>query len=169
MRAYKCLTALTWILTADATRPRGPVSLYRETIVPAPLANTFAFFADASNLGRLTPSWLNFKILTPMPVQMRPGAEIDYFVSLCGLPIPWRSRIDVWEPGVRFVDRQTVGPYRWWRHEHRFEPASSGTLVIDHVEYVPRGRWFTREFVRRDLDRIFAYRQNTLRHIFLAP
>ena len=83
-----------------------------------------------------------------MPVQMRPGVEIDYLVSLYGLPIPWTALIDVWESGVRFVDRQTVGPYSWWRHDRRFEPASGGTLVIDHVEYVPRGRWFSREFVR---------------------
>ena len=168
MRAYRSLFDLTWILTADSTAPRGRVSLYRETIVPACLADTFAFFADASNLGRLTPSWLNFTILTPLPIVMRPGAEIDYLVSLYGVPIPWRSRIDVWEPGIRFVDRQEVGPYRWWRHEHRFEPTSGGTLVTDHVEYVPRGRWFTREFVRRDVERIFAYRQNALRHIFLT-
>jgi len=36
-----------------------------------------------------------------MPVQMRPGVEIDYLVSLYGLPIPWTSLIDVWESGVR--------------------------------------------------------------------
>ena len=163
MRAYRFLADLTWILTAETTPPRGGVTLHREMIVPASLADTFAFFADASNLGRLTPPWLNFTILTPMPVVMRPGVAIDYLVSLYRLPIPWRSRIDVWEPGVRFVDRQEVGPYRWWRHEHRFEPASGGTLVIDRVEYVPRGRWFTSEFVRRDLERIFAYRQDALR------
>jgi ligand-binding SRPBCC domain-containing protein len=168
MCAYRHLAGLNWVLTADATPPDGQVSLYREMTVPASLPETFAFFADASNLGRLTPSWLNFTILTPMPVVMRPGVEIDYLVSLYRLPIPWRSRIDVWEPGVRFVDRQTVGPYRWWRHEHRFEAAAGGTLVIDHVEYVPRGRWFTRAFVRRDLERIFSYRQDALRRIFLA-
>jgi hypothetical protein len=32
---------------------------------------------------------------------------------LRGVPLPWRTRIDVWEPGVRFVDRQLAGPYLW--------------------------------------------------------
>jgi ligand-binding SRPBCC domain-containing protein len=169
MVRYQRLRLLAWVLSADTNPPTGLASVHCETTVSASPQETFAFFADASNLERLTPPWLNFRILTPMPVQMRPGVEIDYLVSLYGLPIPWRSQIDVWEPGVRFVDRQKVGPYRWWRHDHRFEPASGGTLVIDHVEYAPRGRWFTREFVRRDLERIFAYRQNALRHIFLAP
>jgi ligand-binding SRPBCC domain-containing protein len=101
-----------------------------------------------------------------MPVVMRAGAEIEYRIRLYGIPIPWTSRIDVWEPGVRFVDRQVVGPYLWWRHEHRFEPAGDATRVVDIVEYRPRAAWLTRRFVRRDVERIFEYRQYALRQIF---
>ena len=140
----------------------------REMVVPASLDHTFAFFADASNLERLTPDWLHFRILTPMPVVMREGVEIEYQIRLYSVPIRWRSRIDVWMPGVAFVDRQLSGPYRWWRHEHRFEPAASGTTVIDRIEYVPRAAWMTARLVARDLDRIFTYRQNALRDIFGA-
>ena len=140
--------------------------LHRETVVAAPLDRTFAFFADASNLERLTPAWLNFTIVTPMPVAMREGLEIDYRIKLYGIPLPWRSRIDLWIPGVAFVDRQIVGPYRWWRHEHRFEAVPDGTRVIDRVEYLPRARWISLPFVRRELGRIFTYRQNALREIF---
>ena len=92
--------------------------------------------------------------------------DIDYRISLYGLPIPWRSRIDVWEPGKCFVDRQIVGPYRWWRHEHRFEVVSHGTRVIDHVDYAPRLAWLSGALVRRDLHRIFTYRHDALREIF---
>ena len=149
------------------TRPSsGFAYLRRETIVPASRHDTFAFFADASNLERLTPPWLNFAILTPTPLAMWAGVDIDYRISLYGLPMPWRSRIDVWEPSVRFVDRQVIGPYRWWRHEHRFDTVAGGTLVVDHVEYVPRARWLSAPIVRRDLERIFTYRQNALRQIF---
>ena len=64
---------------------------------------------------------------------MREGLIIDYRLSLYGVPIPWRTRIDVWEPGVRFVDRQVRGPYRVWVHEHRFEAVEGGTRVMDRV------------------------------------
>lgn len=153
------------ILSADERAPRGVMVLHRETMVPASLDETFAFFADAANLERLTPPWLNFAIRTPMPVTMRTGLEIEYEIRLYGVPIPWRTRIDAWEPGVRFVDRQLVGPYRWWHHEHRFEVTDAGTRVIDHVEYLPRVAWLSSAFVRRDLERIFSFRQEEIRSI----
>jgi ligand-binding SRPBCC domain-containing protein len=146
----------------------GLTTLHRETTIPASIDETFAFFADALNLERITPPWLNFTILTRTPVVMRPGVEIDYRIRLYGFPMRWRSRIDIWEPGVRFVDRQIAGPYRWWRHEHRFEAVSGGTLVIDHVEYAPRAAWISGRLVRRALDRIFAFRRTALQEIFGA-
>jgi ligand-binding SRPBCC domain-containing protein len=148
-------------------RPAGPLlHLHRAAVVPASIEETFAFFAEAANLERLTPPWLSFRIRTPQPIVLSEGTVIDYHVSLRGLPLPWRSRIDVWEPRVRFVDRQIVGPYRWWRHEHRFERVPAGTLVVDDVEYLPRMRVFSRRLVERDLTRIFDYRQDSLHRIF---
>ena len=154
-------------LAAVASRPsRGVITLHYETVVPAALDTTFAFFADAANLERLTPPWVHFRIATPMPVVMREGLEIDYRIVVRGLPLGWRSRIDVWAPNRRFVDRQVLGPYRWWHHEHRFEPVGGGTRVIDDVEFLPRLRWVSEPFVRRDVDRIFTYRRTALAAIF---
>jgi ligand-binding SRPBCC domain-containing protein len=154
------------LLAADPRPPRGASILQREITVPSALGETFAFFADAANLERLTPPWLNFTIVTPMPVTMREGLEIRYRVGLYGVPIPWITRIDVWEPGVRFVDRQLAGPYRWWHHTHSFEPVADGTRVIDRVEYKPRAEWISGRLVRRDLNRIFAYRHHKLAALF---
>jgi hypothetical protein len=69
-------------LAAVASAPHNVESLYREIIVPASLTDTFAFFADAANLQRITPPWLHFSILTSMPVEMRAGLEIAYRISL---------------------------------------------------------------------------------------
>jgi ligand-binding SRPBCC domain-containing protein len=144
------------------------MGLRSETFLPAPLDRAFAFFADAANLERLTPSWVKFRIRTPLPIAMGEGAIIDYRITVRGLPIPWRTRIDVWEPGVRFVDRQVAGPYRWWHHEHRFERADGGTRIIDTVEFVPRMAGFTSGFVASDVERIFAFRNLALLKCFEA-
>lgn len=155
-----------WLRAPDRRPRRGWQQIHTTTQVPASLDDAFAFFADASNLERLTPPWLNFTIRTPAPIDMRTGAEIDYEIRLYGVPIPWRSRIDIWEPGRRFVDRQIVGPYRWWSHEHRFETRPEGVTVIDHVDYVPRCRWISAPLVNRDVRRIFEYRRDALERIF---
>ena len=153
-----------WLdLLSAGNRPvRGATTLRFDTVVPVGLDDAFAFFANAVNLERLTPPWVNFRIRTEMPVQMREGAVIDYHIAIYGMPLPWRTRIDVWEPGIRFVDRQVAGPYRWWRHEHRFEPVSGGTRVIDEVEFLPRVSWLSSWLVQRDVRRIFEFRQHEL-------
>ena len=59
------------------------------------------------------------------------------------------------------------GPYRYWRHEHLFEPCVEGTRVIDEVRYsVPCGALVHRIVIQRDIERIFAFRQRKLGEIF---
>ena len=159
-------TGRGWLQSMVARPDRNVTRLEYETFVRAPLEATFAFFSDASNLERLTPGWVQFSILTPLPIVMRAGLEIDYRIRLHGVSLAWTSRIDVWEPNHRFVDRQIAGPYLWWRHEHRFESAGGATRVIDEVEYLPRAAWMTARVVRRDVERIFRYRQDALQQIF---
>jgi ligand-binding SRPBCC domain-containing protein len=169
MAADFALPRSAWLLSAGTRPSRGLLELRSEVVVPVPLDAAFAFFADAWNLERITPPWLHFRIRTARPLAMRAGTMLDYRIRLHGVPIPWRTRIDVWEPGVRFVDRQVVGPYHWWRHEHRFETVEAGTRVVDHVEYLPRMAWLSRAWVRRDVERIFAYRRAALLRELGAP
>ena len=138
-----------------------------ELLIAGPLDQVFPFFGDAANLEVITPPWLNFKIITPRPVEMRVGAIIDYRLRVHGLPMRWRTLITCWEPPLRFVDEQLRGPYRVWVHEHTFESKGNKTLARDHVRYAPPGGWITdRLFVRRDVERIFAYRTEALRRRF---
>ena len=145
-------------------RPRhGVARLRRETVVAQGLEETFAFFADAGNLNLLTPSWVGFKILSPLPLDMRAGRLIDYRIRIHGVPVRWRTKIIVWDPPHRFVDLQVRGPYRWWHHEHRFEKAEGGTRVIDEVDYASPLWWIMHPLiVRRDVERIFDFRAGAL-------
>ena len=144
--------------------------LERQQFVPRPRDEVFAFFAAAQNLETLTPAFLNFRILTPLPLDMRSGALIDYQIRLGGVPMRWRTRLETFEPPLRFVDVQLSGPYHAWRHLHEFEDAPGGTRVIDRVTYaLPLGflgALAHRLFVRRTLERIFDYRQQRLAEMF---
>jgi ligand-binding SRPBCC domain-containing protein len=141
--------------------------LERSQRLVRPPEEVFPFFADALNLQAITPAWLHFRVLTPEPLTMAVGTLLEYRLRLHGLPLRWLTRIEVWEPPVRFVDVQVRGPYRLWHHTHTFAPAGDGTLMGDRVRYAlplgPLGEVAHAVVVRRDLDRIFAFRHAVVR------
>jgi hypothetical protein len=141
--------------------------LERSQRLALPAERAFAFYADALNLEAITPPWLAFRVTTAGPIEMRPGALIDYRLRLHGIPVRWRTRIEAWEPPRRFVDVQARGPYALWEHTHTFEPDGPHAVVIrDRVRYAlpfgPLGRLAHAVFVRRDLERIFDYRRRAV-------
>ncbi len=131
--------------------------------LPRPIDEVFGFFEDPRNLESITPPWLRFRVLPPLPRTMRKGSVITYMLRLRGAPIWWGTLISAHDPPHRFVDRQLWGPYLKWVHEHTFETEGRGTRVRDHVEYAHAGgEWIDRRFVRPDLERIFAHRRQAL-------
>jgi len=147
-----------------------PYVLERRQVVPADAPDVFGFFSDAANLETITPPFLRFRILTPLPIPMREGARIEYALSLFGVPFRWRTRITRWEPGACFVDEQESGPYAFWRHAHAFEAGAGSTTMRDRVEYAlplgPIGSAVHALFVRNALERIFDYRRDAIARIF---
>jgi len=144
-------------------------TLVREHHIDAVPEKAFAFFADALNLQRITPPWLGFRVLTPPPITMAPGARIEYRLRLHGLPLRWLTEITVWEPPAGFVDVQVRGPYRLWHHTHSFVPEGDGVCARDVIRYAlpmrALGDLAHAAFVRRELARIFDYRQQAVASI----
>jgi ligand-binding SRPBCC domain-containing protein len=149
---------------------KAPFVLEREQWVPRPLPDVFAFFADAGNLEKLTPAWLRFEIVTPEPIEMKPGAIIDYKLHWHGVPLRWKTEITRWEPPYHFEDLQVKGPYGLWRHNHYFEAVEGGTRIRDQVEYALPfgllGRVVHAVSVRRNVEEIFKFRDEQVRALF---
>ena len=137
-------------------------TLEREMISPVSLQEAFAVFENPYNLAKLTPPWLNFRILTP-DLKMKLGAEIDYEFRWMGIPLRWKTRITEYEPPFHFVDEALKSPYLLWRHRHTFRALPEGARISDHVDYaLPFGIFgiAAHKFVvRNQLDQIFDYRQ----------
>ena len=154
-------------ITIEPARSTGGFQLVAAQFLPQRREHVFEFFADAFQLETLTPGWLHFSILTPPPIRMAAGTVIDYWLRVRGVPIRWQSCISRWEPPLQFVDEQMRGPYRRWHHRHEFEAVDGGTLCRDIVDYsVYGGSPIHALFVRRDLLKIFEFRQCKLQELF---
>ncbi len=147
--------------------------LRRAQWVPRPVEQVFDFFADAHNLEILTPAWLRFEILTSGPISISPGTHIRYRLRWHGVPLRWTTAIVAWQPPHAFEDLQISGPYALWRHTHQFEAVAGGTQMTDCVRYAlpfgPLGQAIHALAVRRNVERIFDYRQERIRELFGRP
>ncbi len=143
--------------------------LKRSLILDLPRKEVFDFFADASNLERITPAELKFHITTPQPINIRQGTLIDYQLKLRGLPLKWKTIISVWNPPFEFVDEALKSPYKQWIHRHTFtELEKNKTLIEDEVKYRLPFEPFgdaAHFFVRRELNYIFDFRQKAVAEI----
>ena len=145
--------------------------LERTQVVPISILEAFDFFSDPRNLERLTPDLVHFQFLKPPPEKVSPGTILEYRLRLYGVPVKWRTRIEIVQPPTRFVDVQDKGPYAMWRHTHSFREIDAGhTEIRDQVEFAmplgPLGEIAYRLFVIRSLKQIFDYREAALRELF---
>ncbi|MDA8791828.1 TIGR01777 family oxidoreductase [Bacteriovoracaceae bacterium] len=133
-------------------------------------SEVFNFFSSEKNLERITPKYLKFQVLDKSTPQLEAGTIINYQLSLHGVPMKWKTRINQFEENSFFIDEQIKGPYTKWLHTHQFLDCGQGTLIKDHIVYkIPLGflgRIFLSFFINKDVNSIFKYRKKSIATIF---
>lgn len=145
--------------------------LRHEEILPVELGKAWGFFAKPENLDDLMPPEMRFKIESIPEEKMYEGEIIAYRIRLAPLVwMRWVTEIKSVEEGECFIDEQRAGPYRFWHHLHRFEAVDGGTKVTDMVHYAVGWGIFGEIahgiFVRRQLEKIFAFRREKMGELF---
>jgi ligand-binding SRPBCC domain-containing protein len=141
--------------------------LQRIQRLPVGISEAWDFFSNPRNLELITPRDLGFRITSDIPSNMYEGAIITYQVTpLLNISVTWVTEIaHIFEPHF-FVDRQLLGPYRLWHHEHHFREVEKGIEMEDIVHYaLPLwlfGTLANSLIVQKRLQRIFDFRRNAL-------
>jgi ligand-binding SRPBCC domain-containing protein len=138
-------------------------TLRREQFLPVTLAEAWAFFATPANLDRITPDFMKFRITSAAVEKMYPGQIITYKIGLLpGITQGWVTEITHVREQQFFVDEQRFGPYRFWHHQHHFEPVDGGVRMVDEIHYAAPfgilGRLVHALYIRRTLEKIFSFR-----------
>ncbi|MCX7994075.1 MAG: SRPBCC family protein [Fimbriimonadales bacterium] len=142
-----------------------------EQVIPAPLDVVWDFFSSPVNLKTITPPYMGFDILTPVPDKMEAGLIIAYTVRpLFNIPMTWVTEITHVEPMRFFVDEQRFGPYRFWHHRHTFTPVENGVHMQDLVYYALKQPLvdgiIDKLLVRPRIEEIFEFRRRKIVELF---
>jgi ligand-binding SRPBCC domain-containing protein len=125
----------------------------RDVRVHAPLSDVWAFHSTIDSLQTLTPDWVGLRVdAIRRPVGdedsavLTPGTRLRLSLQPFGVGPRqrWVSRIverEERDGSAFFVDEMEEGPFREWRHTHRFFGDGDETLLKDRVTYrTPAGR-----------------------------
>ncbi len=148
-------------------------TLNREQILPVKIEQAWDFFTSPHNLSKITPSSLDFKVLSKNEGPIHPGMIIRYKVTpILGISLNWVTEITHVEHQHLFVDEQRFGPYAFWHHLHKFKEVEEGVEMEDLVHYTlpfgPIGAIAHTLLVKNKLNEIFDFRTKVLREIFGA-
>lgn len=140
--------------------------------MPTTIEKAWDFFSNPANLGQLTGTDMDFKIIsTHHGDNMYAGQIIEYHVRpLWGIRWYWMTEITHVEAPHFFVDEQRFGPYSLWHHQHHFKEVEAGVEMTDIVHYkLPY--WFLGDIVhslliKKKLEDIFDYRRKKIGQLF---
>jgi len=140
-------------------------------IMNTTLDEAWSFFSRPENLRTITPSDLDFTIISDVPEKMYEGLLIEYKVRpMLGLRTKWVSKITNIKEKEYFIDEQVSGPYKLWHHQHFFRQTGNKVEMKDIVHYAipfsPISTIFINSIVKKKLIYIFEFRKKKIEEIF---
>ena len=158
----------------NLTKQSGIYTLTSEQVMPLSLEKAWEFFTLPTNLDKITPKEMEFRITNNPPNKTYKGQIITYKIgALPFIKSNWITEITHLEEQKFFVDEQRFGPYAMWHHEHHFKAVSDNeVLMTDIVNFkLPFGIFgdlIAGNYVRNKVKFIFESRYKILEKTFLS-
>ncbi|WP_221032524.1 TIGR01777 family oxidoreductase [Actomonas aquatica] len=133
----------------------------RRIHLPCTAAEAFAWHERRGAFQRLTPPWEQVEVEQEGEGE-HDGQRAVLRSRMGPVWVRWVAEHFGYEKDRQFCDRQLAGPFAFWEHTHRFEPAEGGGCwLTDHIEYRLPLEPFSgvaEGLVEARLDRMFTYR-----------
>lgn len=141
-------------------------SSFRVTL-PVARSDAFVWHQRPGALDRLLPPWEKIQVLK-RAINIEVGTQVEFSTRLGPFPVRWLAEHTACAPPDYFEDVQLHGPFKHWRHQHRFiEQAANTSTLEDRLEYsLPGGRLgelLGGHAVDEKIERMFAYRHAVTR------
>jgi ligand-binding SRPBCC domain-containing protein len=134
-----------------------------------PLANLFAFLTKPKNLVQLAPPDLHLELLTA-PDILALGSRLIWKGRRWGISQQIIQEVATFDRKKLIVVEQKKGPFARWVHASHFEATEAGTKIVEKIDFDPPGGllgyMITADSIRKDLQRLLAYREQKLKEIF---
>lgn len=91
----------------------------------------YKFHLDPRNLRLISPRSLSIKVVSISHIPLQKGSEIKIKLNVIPfVSVNWEVLIEDVIENKLIVDLQKKGPFKFWRHEHKFELLFDGTVAI---------------------------------------
>jgi ligand-binding SRPBCC domain-containing protein len=137
--------------------------------IPHPLTDLFAFLTKPKNLVQLAPPDLHLELLTA-PDILTLGSRLVWKGRRWGISQQIIQEVATFDREKLIVVEQKKGPFARWVHANYFEATDAGTKIVEKIDFDPPGGLLgyiiTADSIRKDLQRLLAYREQKLKEIF---
>jgi ligand-binding SRPBCC domain-containing protein len=110
------------------------LTFIHRSLIRASVDRVWQFHERPDAVQLLTPPWQPMQVLRKTG-GLEAGSEVEFRVWMGPIPVTWLARHVACEKHRFFIDEQVRGPFRYWRHEHRFTAENGATRLTDHVEF----------------------------------
>lgn len=138
------------------------------TEIDAPREFAFRWHQNPGAFERLAPPWQPLELAEKIG-GLEDGARLSFYIKKGPFALKWVAEHFDYIENEQFCDFQVKGPFKRWRHKHKFEDAGrNGCRIVDELQYTaplgPLNSFIPRFLLSDMIQAMFNYRGAVVKH-----